>query len=269
MGKKRIVVLGEEDKSKKEQKIVKSGKQHGRIADVGKEMLEEAEVVEKKEKELEKESIKSTEKSQKVKKETKPTKKRSPKYLQVKKLLDQNKFYSLSEGIKLLKKISISRFNGHVDVHLNVKEVGLKGEVEFPHPTGKAQVIRIADEPLIKELEEGKINFTLLIATPKMMSKLAKFAKILGPRGLMPNPKAGTISENPQEVAKNLAQKTQFRTEPKAPLIHLSLGKINDEEKNLEENFKALIKAVGKRNIKKAVLAPTMGPGIKIDLSGI
>jgi large subunit ribosomal protein L1 len=266
VGKKRIVVLGEEDKSKKEQKIVKSGKQHGRIADVSKEMLEEAEIVEKKEKELEKEIV---QKSQKVKKETKPTKTRSQRYLEAKKLVDPNKFYNLSEAIKLLKKISISRFNGHVDVHLNVKEVGLKGEVEFPHPTGKAQVIRIADEPLIKELEEGKINFTLLIATPKMMSKLAKFAKILGPRGLMPNPKAGTISENPQEVAKNLAQKTQFRTEPKAPLIHLSLGKINDEEKNLEENFKALIKAVGKRNIKKAVLAPTMGPGIKIDLSGI
>jgi len=266
MGKKRIVILGEEDKTKKDQKIVKSGKQHGRIADVGKEMLEEAEMVEKKEKELEKEIV---QKSQKTKKETKPTKTRSQRYLEAKKLLDQNKFYSLSESIKLLKKISISRFNGNVDVHLNVKEIGLKGEVEFPHPTGKAQIIRIADEQLIKELEEGKINFTLLIATPKMMSKLAKFAKILGPRGLMPNPKAGTISEKPEEVAKNLTQKTQFRTEPKAPLIHLSLGKIDDEEKNLEENFKALIKAVGKRNIKKAILAPTMGPGIKVDLSSV
>ncbi|MCX6724754.1 MAG: hypothetical protein NTV20_01475, partial [Candidatus Shapirobacteria bacterium] len=206
---------------------------------------------------------------QEVKKEIKPKKVHSKKYLQVKKQIDKNKFYPLSESIKLLKKISISHFNGSVDVHLNVKEIGLKGEVELPHSTGKIQVIRIADEDLIKELEKGKINFTILLASPKIMPQLVKFAKLLGPKGLMPNPKSGTITEKPEEVAKKITQKTQFRTETKAPLIHFSIGKVNEPEKNLEENFKAVIKAVGKRNIQKAILAPTMGPSIKIDLASI
>ena len=234
-----------------------------RITNLDTKEQKEAEVIEEKEKELEPEITK------KAKKKVKPAKIRSKKYLQAKKEIDKNKFYPLSESIKLLKKVSISHFNGSVDVHLNVKETGLKGELEFPHPTGKTQVVKIADEQLIKDLEKGKVNFTILIATPQMMPKLVKFAKLLGPKGLMPNPKSGTISDQPEETAKKIIQKTQFRTETKAPLIHLSIGKVNDSEKNLEENFKTLIKAVGKRNIKKAVLSPTMGPGIKIDLTSI
>lgn len=279
MGKKRIAVLGEEEtkenfpqdkkerKSKKinveegKHKIVKSGKQHGHLADVGAEALKEAEVIE--EKELESEI------TAEVKKEAKPAKTRSKKYLQAKKEIDKNKFYPLSESIKLLKKVSISHFNGSVDVHLNVKETGFKGELEFPHPTGKTQVVKIADEQLINDLEKGKVNFTILIATPQMMPKLAKFAKLLGPKGLMPNPKSGTISDQPEETAKKIIQKTQFRTETKVPLIHLSIGKVNDSEKNLEENLKALVKTIGKRNIQKIVLSPTMGPSLKIDLGSL
>jgi large subunit ribosomal protein L1 len=270
MGKKRIANLSEEKKSGSpdviSRRLVKLGKQHGHIADVGAEALKEAEIIEKKEKQLAKEIVKET---KETKKETKPVKVRSQKYLQAKKEIDKNKFYPLSESIKLLKKISISHFNGGVDVHLNVNETGFKSEVEFPYSTGKTQVVKIADEDLIKELEKGKINFSLLLASPKMMLQLVKFAKLLGPKGLMPNPKSGTISDNPEEAAKKLTQKTQFRTETKAPLIHLSIGKVNDTEKNLEANFKTLIKAVGKRNIKKAVLAPTMGPGVKIDLTSV
>jgi len=98
------------------------------------------------------------------------------------------------------------------------------------------------------------------------MPKLAKYAKILGPRGLMPNPKAGTITDNPEELAKKLAGKTSWKTEAKAPLIHLTIGKVSQPEHQLEENFKALVAAIGQKNIKKAVLAPTMGPGIKIKI---
>jgi large subunit ribosomal protein L1 len=288
MGKKRIAVLGEEEtkenlpqdkkerKSKKinveegKHKIVKSGKQHGHLADVGAEALKEAEVIEEKEKELESEITKDVKKEgQEAKKEAKPVKIRSKKYLQAKKEIDKNKFYPLSESIKLLKKVSISHFNGSVDVHLNVKETGLKGDLEFPHPTGKTQVVKIADEQLINDLEKGKVNFTILITTPQMMPKLAKFAKLLGPKGLMPNPKSGTISDQPEETAKKIIQKTQFRTETKVPLIHLSIGKVNDSEKNLEENLKALVKTIGKRNIQKVVLSPTMGPSLKVDLGSL
>jgi large subunit ribosomal protein L1 len=269
MGKKRIAVLGEENQAekKKEKKVApKSGKEHGKIADVGAEALAEASVIEEKTKEIEKESEKE------AKKETKKAKKerkRGKKYQEAKKKIDPNQFYPLSEAIKLLKSTSISQFKGNLDVHLNVKEIGLKGEVEFPHPTGKKQNIRIADETLLQELEKGKIDFTQLVASAKMMPKLVKYARLLGPKGLMPSPKNGTITEDPQSFIKNAAGKVQFKTEPKFPLIHLSLGKIEAPEKDLADNFKALMKAVGRKNIQKATLSPTMGPGAKVDLSSI
>lgn len=262
MGKKRIAIVS--DQPKKERKIVKTGKEHGRITDMGKEALAEAEVIKEKEKRLKKELSKKT-----TKKAKKEIKKRGLRYLEARKKIDKTKLYPLSEAIKLAKSVSISNFNGSLDVHLNVKKIGLKGEVKLPHSTGKNQVIRIADDQLIKELEQGKVNFNILISNPQMMPKLTKFAKLLGPKGLMPNPKNNTISEEPEKLAKELEGKTQFKTENKAPLIHLTIGKIDFPQKKLEENFSALIKAVGKKNIKKAVLAPTMGPGIKVDLGSI
>jgi large subunit ribosomal protein L1 len=250
---------------------VRTGKEHGRISDLGTQALEEAAIIEEKTKKLQEEI------SAKAKSHLGPTLRRpyirGKRYQEVRKKIDASKFYSLSEAIKLIKTVSISRFDGSVDAHLVVKKIGLKGEVEFPYPTGKQQKIRIADEALLKDLEEGlsanrrrKIDFTLLIATPQMMPKLAKYAKILGPRGLMPNPKAGTITDKPQDLAKKLAGKISWRTETKAPLIHITIGKVNSPENELQENFKALLAAVDKRNIKKAVLAPTMGPGIKIKI---
>ncbi len=274
MGKKRIKAIGaEQEQSKKkktgkgsflkEKTIIKTGKGQGRLADIGQEALAEAKAIEEKEKKLEKEL------SQKAKKETKAVKRHGAKYIKAKEKVNREKSYPLKEALRLLKETSISKFKGSVEIHFNVKEVGLKGEIEFPHPAGKQQVIRIADEKLIKELEQGKINFTILISNSKMMPKLAKFAKLLGPRGLMPNPKTGTISEEPEKLAQEIGKKTFFKTESKAPLIHLIIGKVDDSEKNLEENFQALIKAVSKKNIKKTVIAASMGPGIKIDPSKI
>ena len=162
MGKKRIANLGEEkpEKNKDKKAAPKSGKEHGKIADVGVQALAEAQVIEEKTKEIEKEALKETKKE--TKKPLKKERKRGKKYQQAQKKVEKNKFYPLSEAVKILKKISISRFNGGVDVHLNVKEIGLKGEVEFPHSTGKTQVVRIADDDLIKELEKGKINFSFI-----------------------------------------------------------------------------------------------------------
>jgi len=277
MGKKRIPTIGEggEDKKKKTskkdlfagKKDIKVGKGQGRLADIGEQALEEAKTIEEKEKKLEKELLQKTKKG--VKKETKPKKKKSANYLKALKKINKEKSYPLKEAVKLLKEVSISKFKGNVEVHLNVKEVGLRGKIEFPHPTGKKQVIRIADDKLIKELEKGKIDFNILISDSKMMNKLVKFAKLLGPRGLMPNPKSGTISDNPKEVADKLAKKNTFKTESKNPLIHLVIGKVDDANENIEENFTTLIKTIGKKNIKKAVLAPTIGPSIKINLSEI
>jgi len=243
--------------------VVRTGKEHGRISDLGTQALEESAIIEEKTKKLQQEIAA---KAKEVGKTAQPKKTRGQRWQEARKKIDPQKSYSLSEAIKILKTVSLSRFDGSVDAHLVVKKIGLKGEVEFPHPTGKEQKIRIADEDLLKDLEKEKIDFTLLIATPQIMPKLAKYAKILGPRGLMPNPKAGTITDKPEELAKKLAGKTSWKTEQKAPLIHLTIGKVSQPEKELEENFKALIDAIGQKNIKKAVLAPTMGPGIKIKI---
>lgn len=270
MGKKRIAVVHEKatplrQKASEGQgkKIIKSGKKSGHLADLSAKALEEEAIIEEKAKKLEKEIKTKAKETKKAKKE----KKRGVKYQMAAKKIKPDMLYPLNEAVKLLQSTSISKFKGSVDVHLVVRKAGLKGEIEFPHPTGKKQNIRIADEKLLKELAKGKIDFTLLIATPQMMPKLMKFGKILGPKGLLPNPKNGTISDKPEIVAKKLAAKAQYKTEAKAPLIHLKIGKIDQKESELVANFKALIEAVGRRNIQKAVIAPTMGPGIKINLA--
>lgn len=279
MGKKRIAMVGEtpeaskkpkkEKRPQKEEALKKMGKQHGHIADVSAEALAEAEVIEKKTKELEKEI--SGEQKKQTKKAKKTTTVRGKKYQEKKKLVDRNKTYPLADAIKLVKSVSISQFNGSIDVHFNLipKSVGSKGEINFPHPTGKKQNIRVADEKLLEELEKGKIDFTGLVTTPALMPKLAKYARLLGPRGLMPNPKTGTVTDKPEELAKKMAGVAHFKTETKAPLIHMSIGKIDSPEKDLLENFKALVKAVGRKNIKRTFISPTMGPGVKVNLTGL
>jgi len=193
-------------------------------------------------------------------------KSRSKHYLTVKALVDRAKYYPLSEAIELLKKVSLARFDNSAEAHLSTVKTGLKAEVKFPHQTGKTQQIRIADETLLKELAKGKINFDLLVTTPELMPKLLKFAKLLGPKGLMPNPKSGTIGADPKKIVANMAGKQTFKTEAKAPVLHAVFGKLSAPTAELEQNFKALVAAIGVKNIKKATIAPTMGPGIKVEL---
>jgi len=268
--------------------VVRTGKEHGRISDLGKQALEEATIIEEKTKKLQEEIVTKAKKEGK-KKTTGPKKTHSRRWLEARKKVDSQKSYPLAEAIKLLKEVSISRFNGSVDAHLVIKKIGLKGEVEFPYFSGKRQKILIVSHEEIKneKKESGKgkretestkiininqlkeiinqgLDYSIIIATPQVMPKLIKYAKILGPRGLMPNPKTETITDKPDQLAKKLAGKTNWKTEAKSPLIHITIGKVNQPEKELEENLKTLIAAVGKQNIKKAVLAPTMGPGIKL-----
>ena len=98
-----------------------------------------------------------------------------------------SKNYSLEDALKLLHSISISKTNDTVELHINVKEPGLSREVTLPHPTGKTKSIAVANDETIAQIESGKTNFDVLLASPTQMAKLVKFAKILGPRGLMPN----------------------------------------------------------------------------------
>jgi large subunit ribosomal protein L1 len=127
--------------------------------------------------------------------------------------------------------------------------------------------VAIADDKLIAEVEKGIINFDVLVAEPAMMAKLAKVAKVLGPRGLMPNPKNGTITPKPEEVAKKYAGgQINFKTEAKAPIIHLTVGKVSFGPAKLTDNIEALIAAIKKPNIVNVTLKSTMSPGLKLKI---
>ena len=185
-------------------------------------------------------------------------------YLKVKSLVDKTKKYSINEALDLVKKTSYSKFDGSVEVVFNVLSKGLRGNVTLPHGTGKTLRIKIADDALVAN---PVIDFDILVAHPSMMPKLAKIAKILGPRGLMPNPKTGTIGENVEELVLRLRSGQQsWKTESDFPIIHTILGKVSFEEKKLSENFAVLLKSIGKDKIVSIFVKATMGPSIPVQI---
>lgn len=192
---------------------------------------------------------------------------RGKKYLKAKKIVGEIKKMKLTEAIELLKKAKYVSFDESVDIHMNVEKTGLRGEVQLPHQTGKTVRVVIVNDTVLEQLTNGKIEFDVLVTHPSFMSKLARFAKVLGPKGLMPNPKAGTVSTTPEEVAKKFMKGTlRWKTEPKFPLIHQMIGKLSYDLKNLTENAQAFINAVGKAQIKSMFIASSMGPSIEIEM---
>ncbi len=207
---------------------------------------------------------------EKPKKKTVSVKPRGKKYKEAKKLVNTTKPYFLKDAVELLKEMKLSKFDESVELHLNVDETGLKGEIELPHSTGKTVKVAVVNDTILANIEKGKIDFDVLVTHPSYMPKLAKFAKVLGPKGLMPNPKAGTISTNPEEVVKKFSKGVlRWKTEPKFPLIHQMIGKLSLETKALVENAVKFINAVGKPHIQKIVIKSTMSPSVKIDVEKV
>lgn len=199
--------------------------------------------------------------------------KHSTSYLAIASQLDKTKKYSLGVALKILTSSKRTKLDETVELHINTHEKGVSGNLTLPHGTGKTAKIEIADyasdpkhvEELVKKVTGGQVDFDILIATPETMSHLAKIARVLGPRGLMPNPKNGTISPKPKEAMKKFeGGQINFKTEAKFPIIHLSVGKISFEEKQLTDNIKAILQAIQAKNIKSVTLKSTMSPGIKI-----
>lgn len=190
------------------------------------------------------------------------------KHKDAQKKVDDAKVYALAEAVALLKQIKYANFDESVELHLNVLEDGLKGEVELPNSTGKTVRVKIVDDKVLDSLENGVIDFDVLVTHPSYMPKLAKFARTLGPKGLMPNPKAGTVSPNPEEVAKKFEKGTlRWKAEPKFPLIHQMIGKISHDDKALVENAEAFLASVQKNKIKAAFIKTTMSPSLRIVLA--
>ena len=190
---------------------------------------------------------------------------RGKKYLAARKQVDPNKVYPLSEAIKLVKGTSISKFDGKIEAHITVLDLGNIGEITFPHLELGSKKIVVLNEAILAEIKDGKVDFDILIATPVTMPKLLPFARLLGPKGLMPNPKNGTLTDKPEEAVKKLSvAKTVIKTEKKAPVVHIVVGKVSQSEKELEANIAELIKVIRAPKIKKLALCATMGPSVKI-----
>lgn len=248
------------------------------IEEAEKQHLKELEIKEKVEKAAKKEAkaekkeaieekieAKAKEEAKKPKATQKP---RSKNYRSVRTQVNRTQSYPLDKACDLVIKTSYSSFPGTVSAELVLKDQNTQADLTFPHATGKTVRVAIADETLLTKIEKGELDFDILVTKPEFMPKLAKFARILGPKGLMPNPKNQTIVADPEKRAKELsAGKTTVKTEKKAPLMHVTLGKTDMGAAQLKDNAEALIKAVGGRKIVKLVLSATMSPGIKVDLA--
>lgn len=241
--------------------------------------------------------VKTKAKSKKVKPTKEEKKKPSKRYSEFLKLIDKSKTYSIEEAVELVKKTSKTKFESSIEAHLNLRidpgkqEQQIRTTATLPKGTGKkikvlvfgakdSKAIKdagavVGDEDTLVEIEKGKINFDKVVATPEWMPKLAKVAKVLGPKGLMPNPKSGTVSATPEKVVEGLSGgMIEIKTE-NSPIVHVTIGKANFASKDLEENVKSLIGSVNSAkpsDVKKELIASvyltsTMGPSVKLDLS--
>ncbi len=192
---------------------------------------------------------------------------RGKKYRAAKAKIDVTKYYPLAEAVKLAKAASIGKFVGKIEAHVTVFDIGTVGEITFPHLEMATKKIVVTDESVIAAIKDGKIDFDVLIATPATMPKLLPFARLLGPKGLMPNPKNGTLTDDPQAAIKKLsAAKLVVKTETKAPVVHIVVGKVSQPESELAANIQELINVIKPAKIKKLAICATMGPSVKVEI---
>ena len=220
------------------------------------------------------------------------------KYLEAAKLIDSSKSYSVNEALELAQKTNYTKFDASIDVSYNLNvdprhaDQQIRGAIVLPNGTGKSKkVLAITDkvqaateagadfvggkEMLDKIKNENWFEFDAIVATPNMMGELGKLGRILGPKGLMPNPKTGTVNPDIAKAVKEIkAGKVEYRVD-KQGNINVSIGRASFSTEKLAENFKALKDAIMKAKpatvkgayIKNVVVSSSMGPGVKIDYS--
>ncbi len=191
---------------------------------------------------------------------------RGRKYVEARSNVDRTISYPIEQAVELVKSTSYSNFDGTVTAHINLKKEMKPFDVSMPHSTGQTLRVAIANDEVLAQLAEGVIEFDVLLTKPDMMGKLAKFARLLGPKGLMPNPKNGTVTSDPEsKKASLMSGAVTVKPERKAPLMHVRLGKTSQPAAELAANLTALMTAVG-QNATKVTLAATMSPGVKVQL---
>ena len=214
--------------------------------------------------------------------------------------IDREAFYGIPDAVKLIKECATAKFDETVEIAINLgidprhADQMVRGVVALPHGTGKATRVAVfakgdkADEAkaagadvvgaedLAESVQKGEIAFDRCIATPDMMAVVGRLGKILGPRGLMPNPKLGTVTPNIKEaVAAAKGGQVEFRAE-KSGIVHAGVGKTSFQAEAIEENVKAFIAAISKAKpsgakgtyMKRVSLSSTAGPGLKLDVAG-
>lgn len=204
-------------------------------------------------------------------KKVKPAKVGEPKPLHGKKYraaaekIEADKLYPLEEALELAIKSSTTKFDASVELHVRIAQEA-RGMISFPKPTGKTIKAVLFSDEVAEELKKGKINFDILLAKPAQMADLAKYAKLLGPKGLMPNPKSGTVTEDVEAARKELeGGKTEYRTD-EGKNIHLVVGKTKSKTEDLLTNINEAIKVLTVLRVVALTITTTMGPGVKVEL---
>lgn len=192
---------------------------------------------------------------------------RGKKYLESKSKVSKTTLYKLEDAVKAIKESTYSKFDGTMELHLNVKKTGVNVQTTLPFSTGKQKKIEIADEKTLAKLKEGKIDFDLLLATAEMMPKLAMFARLLGPKGLMPNPKNGTVIKSEKDAEKFKGNLITLKTEREAAIVHTSFGKVSQSVEELVKNAEVILTALGgAKTIVRAYMKSTMSPSVKVQI---
>jgi len=226
------------------------------------------------------ESAKAAAKTTKSKKAVAPVAKnksseRSAKYKKASEMVEKGKLYSLEDALELVKKTSFSSFDGGVELHLRLNKKKAKGGTEssrgvfhLPHGSSKQKKIIILDEKKIEEIAKTKkIDFDVAIASPELMPKVAKIAKILGPKGKMPDPKSGTVTTDPKKAIEEInSGKIEYRIDS-SNNVHQLIGRVSWDATKLNENAKAILNSVSRGRIAAVYVTASMGPSIAVDLS--
>jgi len=228
--------------------------------------------------------------------------KRGKKYLEKAKLIDRQTLYDLDEALDLVQKTSVAKFDETIEVHFRLgvdyrqADQQVRGAVVLPHGTGKTRRVLVfakgekaadataagadyvgAEDMVTKIQKENWFEFDVVVATPDMMSIVSRLGRVLGPKGLMPNPKAGTVSMDVAKAIKEIkAGKIEYRLD-KTNIIHASVGKVSFGTEKLRENFQTLMGAIIKAKpsaakgtyLKSVAIATTMGPGIKLNTARV